>query len=354
MLQSNDCAKFKKGLLTILQLKSHPFMPAKLCTGPFLQALAFLVTPYFKDPGWHVERTFIDVSQQSKIAIDCCLHSDEKNHPTLLVVSGINGSSRAKYMLSLGNKAYYLGFNVVLFNFRNMGDSAQFSRTLYHAGLSDDIRATLEVLRTWGLLEIYMTAFSLGGNMSLKLVGELGEEAKKYVQGLALISVVVDPPHSWQLLEKQPLYNWLIVRGLKDVIRARAKIDPAGTWDMRALQHIKTLREWDASYQVGEKYPWGFSSVDDYYQKVSALHLIPHIQVPTLLIHAQDDDIVPVATIRQKELTSNPQITTLITEHGGHVCFIGKHKIKGDLDRHWAQNRALEFLQYLHEYNAAG
>jgi predicted alpha/beta-fold hydrolase len=340
----------KKGLPAILQqLKNRPFIPARFCKSPNMQTLAYLITPYFKDPGWHLERTFIDVSHQSKIALDCCFQADAKNHPTILAVSGINGSSRSKYMRSLGNKAFHLGFNVILFNFRNMGDSERFSKTLYHAGLSEDIKRTLEELRRWGLRETYISALSLGGNTSLKLAGELGRDAENYMRGLAVISSLTDAPNSWQMLEKQPVHTRLIVKGLKDVIKKRAKIDPPGTWDVSKLRRIKTLREWDNVYQVGEKYPWGFTSVDDYYQKASSLPLIARIQIPTLVIHARDDYILPVSPFLGSEFTHNPHITMLITEHGGHGCFIGKRKISGDLDRHWAQNRVLEFFQFLHE-----
>jgi uncharacterized protein len=330
------------------EIAQQHFTASRICTGPNMQALAFLFTPYFKDPRWQLERRFISVSHQSSIAIDCCMHTDATNHPTLLAVSGINGSSRAKYMLALGHKALHLGFNVLLLNFRNMGESERFSRTLYHAGLSDDIKAALQEVSGWGLRETYVAAYSLGGNTSLKLAGELGEDAYSYLQGLALISALADPPNSWQLLEKQPLQNWLIVRGLKDLIQRRAKIDPQGQWDTRPLKHIKTLREWDASYQVGENYPWGFSSVDEYYLKVSALPLVPRIRIPTLVIHAQDDNIVPVSVFTRDEFTHNPHITMLITAHGGHACFIGARRPPGDLDRHWAQNRALEFFLFLH------
>ena len=73
-------------------------------------------------------------------------------------------------MLGIAEKAWLAGFNVVRLNQRNCGGTEQLTHTLYHSGLSGDIRSVIfELIERDGLPEIFAVGFSMGGNLVLKM-----------------------------------------------------------------------------------------------------------------------------------------------------------------------------------------
>ena len=110
-------------------------------------------------------------------------------HPTVVLWHGIEGSSDAVYMLATAQKAFRAGFNVVRMNFRNCGGTEHLTPTLYHGGLSEDLRAVVkELIERDGLSRLFLIGFSLGGNMVLKLAGEYGEHPPKEIIAVCAIS----------------------------------------------------------------------------------------------------------------------------------------------------------------------
>src|SRR4030095_2835842 len=97
--------------------------------------------------------------------------------PTIILWHGIEGSTASVYMISTAHKAFRAGYNVLRVNFRNCGGTEHLTPTLYHGGLSGDLRAIINELITHDKLpRIYTLGFSLGGNVILKLGGEYGND----------------------------------------------------------------------------------------------------------------------------------------------------------------------------------
>ena len=147
-------------------------------------------------------------------------------------------------------------------------------------------------------------------------------------------------------IEKNSFYNSLLLWAYKRSIRRRAKVDPPGTWDLKALKKIKTKRElFETYYQTptwsnAEK----VATLEEYNEKIDIVPHLSKIKVPTLIIHAYDDLVSPIQPFVNLK---NPNIITLLTKHGGHGGFFTTKKLYGDLDGHWAQNRAMEFIRLL-------
>ena len=97
------------------------------------------------------------------------------------------------------------------------------------------------------------------------------------------------------------------------------------------------LREFDDGYTAPAS---GFEGVDDYYAKCSGNQFVPSIQIPTLVITARDDPLIPVSSF---ETLSTDQVTTVIAPHGGHLGYIGRRN--GDPDRRWMDWRIIEWLE---------
>lgn len=256
----------------------------------------------------------------------------------------MEGSTASAYMLATADKAFRAGFNVVRFNVRNCGDTDHLTPTLYHAGLTDDLRSVMrELIEVDGLKQIFAAGFSLGGNMVLKLAGEYAENPPPELKAVVAISPSVDLRASTSRLS-QPR-NWLYQRSflgrLKKRVRTKARLFPQ-IYDAQRLRQIRSIEQFDNRFVAPA---FGFADASDYYARASGLPYIERIRVPTLIIHAQDDPFIPFAPLRSPSVAANPYVLLLNPKRGGHVGFVSKN-VK-DEDRFWAENRLVEFCEML-------
>lgn len=313
------------------------------------QTIAGVIAPHFTERSFRSERKIIRVAKEAQIAVDFSLQKNPEQHPTVLVIHGMNGSSNSPFSIGIAHKSIHYGFNVARVNLRSAGDTENLSQTLYHSGQSEDVFSVLELIKEMGLTEkTYIAAISLSGNMSLKAVGELGEKAKESIGGLVVVSSVVDTTYNnGHHPVDTSIYRVSVVNKLKKAVRKKAERD-GKNWDTSRLSKIHTVYEFDDAYQAGPKpIRWGFVNADDYHNKANAFPFVSKIAIPTLAIHAEDDPIISVEPLRKDEISKNTNIFTLITKHGGHGGFILAKTPKGDLDRHWAENRVIEFFRLL-------
>ena len=328
-------------------LKSREFRPGSWpFNDPLIQTAAGLFLPKFiaEKNGMVIKREFLTVAENVEIALDYWLHQKPENHPTVVIIHGLVASGGSPFPVGIADKAIYYGFNAVRVNLRSAGDTGSHSKTLYHAGLSEDVKKVLEEIDNKELAgKVYIAGFSLGGNMVLKGIGEMGEQAKERIGGIAVMSSVVN-------MEDQNInhrYEGFILRRMKDAVRSKAKTDPQD-WDTSVLKHMKTIHDWESHYQVGEgPTKWGFGSIEEYYKEASALPYVGQISVPALMIHAKDDPIVPASPLGSEQIVGNPNIIVMLTKHGGHGGFVNAIRRGEDLDIHWGQNRVIQFFRLL-------
>src|SRR5687767_7628884 len=139
------------------------------------------------------EPRYFDVASNVRVLGHCHWQQSRTDHPTLIVIHGLEGSSDAHYMRGIASKAWARGFNVIRLNQRNCGGTEHLSEGLYHSGLTADPIFVLRELRaTDGLSRIALAGYSLGGNLALKIAGELGAEASREVSAVAAVSPVMD------------------------------------------------------------------------------------------------------------------------------------------------------------------
>src|SRR6266542_4581852 len=154
-----------------------PFVPHKLFRGGHTQTMAayFWPRPYRLNSPADEERLF-EVEPGAKVLAHCRWQSERTGRPTVVLWHGIEGSTASVYMIATADKAFRAGFNVVRVNLRNCGGTEHLTPTLYHGGLSADLRAVItELIEKDQLSQLFIAGFSLGGNMVLKLAGEYGE-----------------------------------------------------------------------------------------------------------------------------------------------------------------------------------
>ena len=124
---------------------------------------------------------------------DCHWQEEPRKHPTLVLLHGLEGSSESGYMRGCAEKASAAGFNVVRLNQRNCGGTEHLTPTLYHSGRSADFRAVLlELIERDRLPAIFFAGYSMGGNLVLKMAGELGESAPEELRGIVAVAPCFD------------------------------------------------------------------------------------------------------------------------------------------------------------------
>ena len=69
----------------------------------------------------------------------------------------------------------------------------------------------------------------------------------------------------------------------------------------------------------------GFASATDYYSRSSSLGFLAHVRVPTLLLSAENDPVLPPPVLqRVREVAaSNARLSLEFVAGGGHVGFVG-------------------------------
>ena len=139
----------------------------------------------------------------TRVVADCHWQPRPWEHPTLVALHGLNGSSDAHYMRGLAAKAFARGMNVVRLNQRNCGDTEHLSAGLFHSGLTADAAHVVdELTHVDGLPAIAVAGYSLGGNLALKLAGEYGAHAPPALVAVAAVSPIIEISECTRALER--------------------------------------------------------------------------------------------------------------------------------------------------------
>jgi predicted alpha/beta-fold hydrolase len=211
---------------------------------------------------------------------------------------------------------------------RTCGGTEALCKTLYHGGLTSDLRSFLEQTPT--SLPRFLTGFSLGGNVCLKLAGELGDTT--LIHGVCAISAPIDLALAARRIGQ--IDNRLYEN--RFVSRMKRRLLATGRYTAADLASSRTL------YQIDDRITapsFGFGSADNYYALQSSKNFLDRIRVPALVITAKDDTFIPFEMFSHPAFTTNPCLTLVAPEHGGHLGFLARGP-----RRFWADQVTVEFL----------
>jgi predicted alpha/beta-fold hydrolase len=230
---------------------------------------------------------------------------------------------------------------VVRLNQRNCGNTEHLSRGLYHSGLTHDpLFVMRELIDTDRIRTIAVAGYSLGGNLTLKLAGELGDAAPSELAAVCAVSPTMDLASCVEALERRAniAYEFNFVRNLKARMRRKAAAFP-GDFALEPLRRVWTVRQFDEAYTAPHH---GFNGATDYYHRASALRVINRIRVPALILTSEDDPFVPTGAFSDPAVTGNPNITVVMTPHGGHCAFV--EPPQPGYDGYWAEREIVRFV----------
>jgi len=256
----------------------------------------------------------------------------------LILVHGLEGSSASGYARSMVHAALERGWITHRFNMRGCGGSDELAVSGYHAGQTSDLRAVLRERRRVSDLPMVAIGFSLGGNVVLKLAGELAEDASELLTGVCAVSTPIDLAACVAALGKPQnvIYQGRFLNRLKDRIRRKNRQAP----DVYTLEHlpkIRTIEEFDDHYTARL---FGFGTAANYFRTQSSNQFLERIRVPTLLVQSKDDPLVPFPIFEHPGISGNPYLTLLAVEHGGHLGFLSRGK-----DRFWLDGTVLDWAE---------
>ncbi len=283
----------------------------------------------------------LDDKLPSRILCHCHWQPRSTDAATVVLVHGLEGSSHSRYILGNANKLFAAGCNVVRMNMRNCGGTDALSPTLYHSGMSGDVIAVLEWLIARRSSRVVLAGYSMGGNLVLKALGELGGDAPAELIAGAAVSPPMDLGESADALHhwSNRLYECRFLRNLLARYRRKVTLYPA-VFDRKRVAQVRSIRDFDENVMT----PYcGFDGANDYYARAASANVLHRIAVPTLILHACDDPFIRLTEATRATLRMNPHITLLEPSHGGHCAFL--ETPTGGYDGYWAERTLLRFVQ---------
>jgi predicted alpha/beta-fold hydrolase len=297
--------------------KPLEFRPLPGLASPHLQMLFACYTPAGDEPP--SQPLYITLSDGDRLC--CQLSTPETWQPhngTIALLHGLGGSHTSTYMIRLSRKFYELGKRVIRINLRGCGSGLGLNKKTYMGGNSADIISVLQLLKMEAPLSpIHLIGFSLGGNIILKMAGELGEKASSLLTKMSAICPSLDLGQNLKSLLHPS--NRLYHRYYLSLMIKQGK-----QWV--GNRHIGSIQEFDEQITAPL---WGFSSIHDYYEKCSSLKYIPLIRIPCDLLFAADDPFIDYKTLLSVKLSETS--SAHLTQNGSHMGFIGRTSQKGGI-----------------------
>src|SRR5437867_3123245 len=241
--------------------------------------------------------------------------------PLLLVLHGLEGSSRSHYAQGLLRLARDRGWRGVALNFRSCSGELNRAARFYHSGETTDLDAVVNgLIAREPSVTLGAVGISLGGNVLLKWLGERAADAPKQLAAAVAISAPFDVAACAEVLDRgvrRAIYTANFLRTMRDKVRRKAAAFPDFV-DIAAARRARTFAEYDRAVTAPLN---GFADERDYWTRASAGPYLARIRRPTLLINALDDPIVPTAALPDPA-TLPPGVRAEYVAHGGHAGFL--------------------------------
>lgn len=299
-------------------------------------------TLFRKTPRLSPVRKRIETDDGDFIDIDHHFSTAGKTAGLAIVSHGLEGHSRKKYPLGMARCLTEFGWDAVCLNFRGCSGEPNRLPRLYHSGVTDDLHTILGYVLSLGCYQdVVLIGFSMGGNQTLKYLGENPGIVPSQVRAAIVFSVPcmladsVAVMNSWQ----NSIYMRYFLKSLSEKMRLKADMFP-GLIDTTGIDKIRTFAPFDDRFTAPLH---GFRDAADYYRRCSSRQFLPAIRVPCLMVQAVDDPFLSPSCFPLSEAEKNPYLNLEMTEFGGHVGFWGGWR----KEHYWSESRVIQFLDLL-------
>lgn len=262
--------------------------------------------------------------------------SNEPSKKVAILLHGLEGNAQRTYIKGQAKHLIEHGWNAAAVNYRSCSGEPNKKYHSYNAGKTDDLASIIEfILNKDQFSEIALIGFSLGGNLLLKYLGERRSIPKEITRGISISSPLSLKGSLEQLEQAQNwLYRTSFLHGLRSKYKAKMSQFPE-QMSSADLKRIRSLFDFDTIYTARAH---GFESAWDYYEKNSSLQFLPEINIPILLLNAQNDSFLSPQCYPSDLASKSKNLYLETPKHGGHVGFHLSNR------SYYSETRALQFL----------
>jgi len=260
-----------------------------------------------------------------------------------LFLHGVSGCHGSPYMIRIGGKLNDVGVRTFRMDMRGCGAGARLAQHPGHAGRSEDARAAiLKIHELCPSAPLTIIGFSMGGNISLKLAGEVGHQQLGNLDSVVAVAPPIDLVLCGENIEVglNRIYSRSFSRRLFRFIHAQREQMPRLA-ELSLRPTPTSVVDFDNRFTAPLS---GFRDVWDYYAQSSAMPRMNDITLPTLIVTAEDDPVIPAKMFQRAVLS--PSTELLLTEQGGHCAHIARSR-GDDLDRWWMDWRVVDWIRQL-------
>lgn len=316
------------------------YHPPKLYFNGHLETILPAITRKVNEVNYERER--INTSDEDFLDLDWLIRGSKD----LIIIShGLEGDSHRPYVKGMAKAFYQDQFDVLAWNYRGCSGEVNKKLRFYHSGATDDLDEVIDHSIKKGYQRIYLIGFSLGGNITLKYLGEKGAKINPKIKGGVTFSVPLNLHSSCITISKRSnfIYSKRFLINLKKKVKVKFEKMP-DQLDVSKLDEIQTLIAFDDNYTAPIH---GFKDAVHYYESCSSINFLDSIAVPTLIVNALNDPFLADDCYPHEALQQHTYVKLETPKRGGHVGFTAFNEEK----LYWSEKRAVSFVKELKKDN---
>lgn len=262
--------------------------------------------------------------------------SEPPQRGVAVLIHGWEGAGDSSYLLSAATRMYAEGWSVVRLHLRDHGPSHHLNEDIFHSNrLPEVVGAVARIAALFPGEPLCLAGFSLGGNFAMRVAARADAAGIPLTRVMA-VCPVLDPASTLDAMEQGPkLYERYFMAKWRRSLSIKARLFPE-RYRFGDLQRFRGLRDMTdffvrdySEYLDLASYLAGYAIVGD---------VLATITVPTLLVAAADDPVIPSCDVPR--LAHPAALQVVVTERGGHCGFLpslgGESWIDGVMARWFA------------------
>ena len=247
----------------------------------------------------------------------------------MFVCPGLTSDSQTGYVRNIVISAKERGYDVIVINYRGLGDAKLETPRLYSCYSYQDVLEPMTAIYDKFCKNQNRKAFavgcSMGANILANLVGHQGDDC--FLEAACLVQA---PMKMWEIetfIQNSAcgLYNSHLGKNLNSVITRHQSVlndHFKANINIDIPEYVRTVKPSIITFDEKITCPcFGYASRAEYYDKASCCHRIPSIKIPCFFMNALDDPVLGEKSIDYKSIRQNPNTILGTTRHGGHLGY---------------------------------
>jgi predicted alpha/beta-fold hydrolase len=254
----------------------------------------------------------------------------------VMLLHGWEGSVNSGYILSTGRFLYNNGFSIFRLNYRDHGDTHHLNPGLFYAVLLDEVfHAVRQVSENESKLPFFLVGFSMGGNFALRIARKCVENPIDTLSRVISISPVLDPEKSTYAIDRVFLLRRYFLKKWQRSLRKKQACFPDlyEFGEALSLNSISAMTDWMLAHYSD------YELASDYFSHYAVINdALADVEIPTTIITAEDDPIIPVDDFYNLKLNSRTEL--ILHRYGGHNGFL--ETISG---KAWYERKMIDIIR---------